>query len=39
MNYASLLVAAAALALAGWTFEHPQVGPQGPAAIPPRPRL
>ncbi len=39
MNYASLLVAAAALALAGWTFEHPRVGAVGPAAIPPRPRL
>ena len=39
MNYASPLIAAAALVLAGWTFEHPQVGPQGPTATPPRPRL
>jgi hypothetical protein len=30
MNYLSLLITAAALALAGWTFEHPQVGPIGP---------
>jgi hypothetical protein len=34
MNHVSLLIAAAAVALAGWTFEHPQrgpIGPQGPA--------
>ncbi len=42
LNVITAVLAAIAFCVSLWMFEHPQVGPigqQGPAAIPPCPRL